>query len=424
LLPDDRPRLEALLSKVDAFTDEERGVALELVDVTLAGSDDYRFLLACPESSPEGAIAGYLCYGRTPMTCSTYDLYWVATSPESARNGVARRLVGAMEAEIARDGGGLIRVETGSREGHGAAVRFYDALGFARSAVIADFYAPGDDLLIFTRRVASAGEVRDDAPLPEEALIDAALAYRGYAAERDFFLACARRFGGREVRRVLAWECGAGRHLAAFADVGITAAGVDASERMIAFARRILGHALEARPPRVELAVSPLSAAPKVAPVDLSFVALSAIHTLATPEAMIEHLRHAASIVAPSGLHVIEATHPLDLTPAGVHHTEWTEVRGDTLVHGRFRMHIDRARDRLVPVTLEVVSEPKSHVPPARLPSWRHEETWYVPALDDWRSMLSQVPELELVATLGTFNVNIPFEHPAAWRLLLVLRRK
>ena len=50
-------------------------------------------------------------------------------------------------------------------------------------------------------------------------------------------------------------------------------------------------------------------------------------------------------------VHVIEATHPADLTPTGVHHTEWTEVRGDTTVDARFRMHIDRiTADRLVPV--------------------------------------------------------------------------
>ncbi len=65
--------------------------------------------------------------------------------------GVARGLVSTMESEIAREGGGLVRVETGSREGHGAAVRFYDAVQFTRAAVLADFYAPGDDLIIYTR---------------------------------------------------------------------------------------------------------------------------------------------------------------------------------------------------------------------------------------------------------------------------------
>jgi hypothetical protein len=58
-----------------------------------------------------------------------------------------------MESEIARNGGGLVRVETGSREGHGGAVLFYDRIGFERMVTIPGFYAPGDDLLIFTKRV-------------------------------------------------------------------------------------------------------------------------------------------------------------------------------------------------------------------------------------------------------------------------------
>src|SRR6185369_15340024 len=131
-----------------SFTEDERDVALELVDVELArpGLDGYRFVLSLVGGLGEQGrekLAGYLCYGRTPMTRTTYDLYWIATSPEFARSGVARALVATMEREIAREGGGLVRVETGSREGHGAAVHFYDALHFARTAVIPDFYASG-----------------------------------------------------------------------------------------------------------------------------------------------------------------------------------------------------------------------------------------------------------------------------------------
>ena len=418
----DRARIDALLSGVHAFTSDERDVALELVDHAIARpeSDDYRFLLAASDDPSDGGLLGYLCYGRTPMTCSTYDLYWVATAPEHARKGVAKSLVNAMERAIACDGGGLIRVETGSREGHGAAVRFYDALGFVRSALIEDFYAPGDHLLIFTRKVAPDGAVRDAAPTSDEALIDAAFGYRDYAAERDFFLACARRFGGREVRRVLAWECGAGRHLAAFSDLGIAAAGADASEKMIAYARAVLG--ASSRASRIELACSPLHVAPPIAPVDLSFVALSAIHPLGTADAMIRHLRGAASLLASSGLHIIEATHPSDLAPSGVHHTEWTEVRSDAVVHARFRMHIDRAQGRTVPVTLEVVSEGRDDRQ-SPLRSLRREDVWFVPTLADYRAILAEVPDLKLIATLGDFNPDVPFDHPAAWRLFLVLQK-
>jgi len=434
LEPQDRPRIAALLESLTAFTAEERAVALELVDHRLEhpGSDDYRFVLSFVEPGPglPEELAGYLCYGRTPMTRSTYDLYWVGTSPAYARSGVARGLVTRLESEIAREGGGLIRVETGSREGHGAAVHFYDAVGFTRTATIPGFYAPGDDLIIFTKRVGAAEA--DTGGDDEAALYDAAFGYRDFAAERDFLLACARRFGARDVRRVLAYASGTGRHLRAFADAGIAGVGTDPSPAMIAYARRLAGSRSgpDVRFIRAALDERPL-ADPPIAPSDLSFVMLSSVHQLTTPAAMEAHLHAAAAHLEPGGLHVIEATHPADLSPSGVSQTEWTEVRGDTTIDARFRMHLDRlGLDRVVPVTLEVrttgkkgASEDGSAGSRSRSPRLRQEDRWFIPDLAGWRAIVARVPALRLAATLGDFNVHVPFEHAAAWRLILVLQK-
>lgn len=420
--PEDRPRIEALLTSLSAFTPDERAVALELVDHRLEHptSEDYRFILAFAAAAPD-TLAGYLCYGRTPMTQSTYDLYWLGTSPDFARSGVARRLVASLEGEIARAGGGLIRVETGSREGHGAAVHFYDAVGFTRSATLGGFYAPDDDLIIFTRRVSAEPAARA-ADFGDAALYDAAFGYRDYAAERDFLLACARRFGSREVRRVLAWSGGPGRHARAFADAGIGCVSTDPSEAMIAYARE------QARSRGAELTFTraALDERPAVSGVfDLSFVPLSAIHALITPAAIERHLAVAAELLRPGGVHVIEATHPGDLLPTGVNHTEWTEVRGDTTVEARFRMHVDRVTaERVVPVTLEVSRSTGSNGRKSGGPRLRQEDRWFIPDLPGFRAIVERSPDLALAAALGDFNVDVPFEHPAAWRLILVLARR
>lgn len=428
LEPSDRPRLVELLNELTAFTDDERAVALELVDHRLQhpASDDYRFILSF--SSPDGGgpdeLAGYLCYGHTPMTQSTYDLYWVGTSPRYARSGVARGLVARLEGDIAREGGGLVRVETGSREGHGAAVHFYDALGFTRAATIPDFYAPGDDLIVFTKRVPLGPEAEprgDD----EVALQDAAFGYRDYAAERDFLLECARRFGDDRVRRVLAWASGSGRHLKAFAEAGIAGVGIDASPAKIAYAQRVVGP----KGPEVLFVEGALDQAPGAEPpiplADLSFVLFSSIHLLLTPEAMERHLRVAAGYLRPGGVHVVEATHPADLSPSGVTRTEWTEVRGDTTVDARFRIHVDQIDEgRVVPVTLEVArTTGKKGNGGNGAPRVKQEARWFVPDLAGWRAILARVPELSLAATLGSFDVTVPHEHSAAWRLILVLRK-
>jgi ribosomal protein S18 acetylase RimI-like enzyme len=423
LVPSDRALVAELLASVGAFSGAERAVALELVDARLARPevDDYRFILGFDTGAAGERLAGYLCYGHTPLTQSTYDLYWVATSPDFARSGVARALLAAMEEEIVREGGGTLRVETGSREGHGAAVHFYDAMGFARTATIADFYAPGDDLIIFTKRVRTVPA--PSLPLDEAALYDAAFGYRDYAAERDFFLACASRFGEREVRSVLAWACGPARHLCAFASQGTSGLGVDASEAMLAYARQVAGR--ERSPASIRFLKAALYEKPDAGPFDLSFVPLSSIHLLPTPAALERHLGFAADVLRPGGVHVIEATHPADLLPSGVNRTEWTERRGDQVIDARFRLQIDACTDgaagKTVPATLEVVcSTGRKGGPMSR---FKQEDRWFIPDLDGWRAVIARVPELRLEAALGDFNVEVPFEHAAAWRLILVLKR-
>lgn len=430
LTAEDRPALAAMLAKVDSFTDEERAVALELVDARLAHPelDDYRFIVTfAHDGKASPAVAGYLCYGRTPMTQCTYDLYWIASAADYARMGVARGLVDAMEEQIRAAGGGIIRVETGSREGHTAAVHFYDALGFTRSAVIDDFYAPHDDLIIFTKRVGQ-DRTPKGGELDEPALYDAAFGYRDFAAERDFLLACARTFGERKVRRVLGWACGPARHLCAFADVGIAGIGADGSPEMVAYARKVAdprSAAADIRFVRAELDEKP-KVPRALLPVDLSFVPLSSIHQLGDAKGIEKHLSLAASLLAPGGVHVIEATHPEDLLPSGVNHTEWTEVRDEQTIAARFRMHIDKlGTDRVLPVTLEVTCTPKAGSPAGNraVASLKQEQRWFVPDLDEWKRIVARVPELTIAAELGDFNVEVPFEQMEAWRLILVLKR-
>lgn len=150
----DRAALEAVIRSDATFAEPEAVVALELVDLALgtAGRHDPDYLLRVGEL--DGRVAGYVCFGRTPMTAATWDLYWVVVDVAARGRGLAPALVAAMEAEIAAAGGGAVRVETSVGEGYGAARRLYDKLGYPLVAQLADFYAPGDDLLTYYKRVA------------------------------------------------------------------------------------------------------------------------------------------------------------------------------------------------------------------------------------------------------------------------------
>lgn len=146
------------------FAADEESCAAELIELALkdvARAGDYRLLVAEPEGRSRSgrpltrpaALAGYICYGPTPMTQGTWDLYWLATAPEFQRQGIARSLCTAMEDEIRGLGGYLVRVETSSTEGYGSAQSFYERSGYPMHCRVADFYKPGDDLVLMFKRL-------------------------------------------------------------------------------------------------------------------------------------------------------------------------------------------------------------------------------------------------------------------------------
>jgi ribosomal protein S18 acetylase RimI-like enzyme len=157
LAPADRPALAALLARIPQFTPDEVAVALELVDAALARPEqpDYLFQLAWQEVGPEGGprLLGYVCFGPTPMTEGTFDLYWIASDPAARGQGVGSALVGALELELVRRGGRLVRLETSSQESYGKTHSFYVGRGFLEAARIVDFYKSGDDLVTYVKRL-------------------------------------------------------------------------------------------------------------------------------------------------------------------------------------------------------------------------------------------------------------------------------
>lgn len=148
----DRSALSDLLAETREFNAAEVEVALELIDATLEGDGDYEVLVAEDEARTGGErVTGYVCFGPTSMTDSTFDLYWIAVRPSLKGQGVGRKLVAEMEAELRRRGGKQIRVETESSQAYDATRAFYDRIGYERLSVFADFYRPGVDLVTYRR---------------------------------------------------------------------------------------------------------------------------------------------------------------------------------------------------------------------------------------------------------------------------------
>jgi GNAT superfamily N-acetyltransferase len=95
----------------------------------------------------------YGCFGATPMTDATYDLYWLVTAAEQRGRGLGASLLAAIEDELRGRGARTVRIETSSLEGQGGARRFYLKVGYREAGLIPDFYRPGDDLITLTKRL-------------------------------------------------------------------------------------------------------------------------------------------------------------------------------------------------------------------------------------------------------------------------------
>jgi ribosomal protein S18 acetylase RimI-like enzyme len=161
LAPPDRRDIERLLVDGATFNDEEVRVALEVIDAAIAEpGKDYHVLVGLGEGDG-GRVLSYICFGPTPMTEQTWDLYWLATHPEARGQGLGTRLVRAMEAELAAKGSCIVRVETSQMEAYGAARSFYARAGYSEMGRIPDFYKPGDDLIILAKRLEARAQVTE-----------------------------------------------------------------------------------------------------------------------------------------------------------------------------------------------------------------------------------------------------------------------
>ena len=150
MLRRDKPAVMRILKATPEFKPGEVTIAEELLDSYLNSPTDsgYYVLVADIDS----AVAGYVCYGPTPLTDSTWDIYWIAVDPDEKGQGIGTLLLEDAEKEIRGAGGYLILIETSGKVEYLNTRGFYKARGYSVASTIRDFYAPGDDLVTFEKR--------------------------------------------------------------------------------------------------------------------------------------------------------------------------------------------------------------------------------------------------------------------------------
>lgn len=127
----------------------------EMLAGYLAGEGDELWLTADENEAKAGPIAvAYAAPER--MTLGTWNMYLLAVHPAHQRRGLGAALVRRIEDMLAASGQRVLIAETSGLPEFERTRAFYRTIGYDEEARIRDFYAPGEDKIVFRKALSRA----------------------------------------------------------------------------------------------------------------------------------------------------------------------------------------------------------------------------------------------------------------------------
>jgi SAM-dependent methyltransferase len=256
----------------------------------------------------------------------------------------------------------------------------------------------------------------------EPELYQLACAYRDIPAEISALLTwCDKHWQGSsgQARSVLELAAGPAEHALELARRGLRATALDWSPAMCAWAAgqaRAAGLDLEV----VQADMRDFSVGGRF---DLAITMLNSLCHLFTLDDLLAHLRAVAAHLDPGALYIAELAHPADyLASSPRTSSEWTVEKGGTRAEVRWGGRADRI-DPVSQITREHMSitahgadgtvRTVSDVVPNRF--WTATEI---------TAAVRLAGGFTVEASYGDFNATTTLDDPAAWRMILILRRE
>lgn len=152
LIESDIQAVRDILNSTGFFYDFEIDVAVELAQENFdKGEEKSGYFFTIVEE--EGKTIAFSCYGKTPCTTASFDLYWIAVNQNQKGSGIGKKLLKLLEIHVAKLGGKNIWIETSGRPLYEPTRQFYLKYGCLLVAELPEFYGENDPKLIFLLKV-------------------------------------------------------------------------------------------------------------------------------------------------------------------------------------------------------------------------------------------------------------------------------
>lgn len=146
--PGDLPVVKTIIDAVDLFPSEMMD---DMIAPFFDDPDGDPFWLTCEQDGVPVAVA----FGEPErMTDGTWNLLLIAVHPDHQSKGIGETVMGHVETMLARRGGRILLVETSGADAFARTRSFYDRIGYEQEARIRDYYAAGDDKIVFRKALA------------------------------------------------------------------------------------------------------------------------------------------------------------------------------------------------------------------------------------------------------------------------------
>ncbi len=151
-LPNDTRAILAMATRTGVFKPHE----ITALEEVLGDYHDANAKLdhAAITFEEHGEILGFAYYAPAAMADRTWYLYWIAVTKQTQARGIGTTLLKFVEDDIRARRGRILLVETSSLPYYDLTRKFYEKHQYQRDAVINDFYADGDSMVIFSKRLA------------------------------------------------------------------------------------------------------------------------------------------------------------------------------------------------------------------------------------------------------------------------------